>query len=193
MELLKDEAFEILFERKFTILLGWNNCIKRFRKRFMDLDLCAFYRKKNGETGGVFSSEFNLSKKHTEGSLSEFPFIFLFGENRLSPKYENEEMIGVVNIHKMEEVFIVAVDYNAAVKNEPGFSLPLTLETIGTNPLISISYTKTENTQGAILLLATLKELDNGSIIISNKSKLMDLLEAFNEIPGIDSILTSNQ
>jgi len=186
-ELFKDEYLVIQHEGRFDIILGWNN----YWNRFMDLDLCVFYRKKDGVTGGVFPSYYNY-QKHTEGSLSEFPFILLFGENRMSPKYKEEEMIGVANIHEMEEVYIVAIDYNAAVEDEPGFSLPLTIETIGTIPLITLSYSKPENTQGGILLLATLKEQDDGSLIITNKSKLMDLSAAFNKIPGFASIVTSN-
>jgi hypothetical protein len=92
----------------------------------------------------------------------------------------------------MEEVYIVAIDYNAAIEDETGFDIPVTLETTDTKPTVSILYSRTKDAYGAILLLATLKESGNSSVVITNKSKQMSLSDAYSEIPGFDSIVTQD-
>ena len=188
-EIHKNELVEFQYKNFFDIILGWNVF---WNGKYVDeIDLCIFYKKKSGETGGVYTNTYN-HKKNTEGSLMEFPFIFLMGEGRPNNKYNDEEIIRIANIHDMEEVYIVAIDYNAAIEDETGFDIPVTLETTDTKPMVAIPYSRTKDAHGAILLLATLKESDNSSIVITNKSKQISLSDAYNEIPGFDSIVTQN-
>lgn len=187
-ELHKNESLEFHNQGFFDIILGWDDFQEG--KWMEDIDLCAFFRKKNGETGGVFNNTYNHNKV-TEGSLSESPFIFLFGEERINPKYKCEDIIRVANIDEMEEVFLVAIDYNATIEENTGFDLPIMLELNENNLAVKISYTRTNDTQGTILLFATLKVSNNASIVITNQSKLMTLSDAFKEIPGFASIVTS--
>ena len=99
-ELHKNESLEFHNQGFFDIILGWDDFQEG--KWMEDIDLCAFFRKRNGETGGVFNNTYNHNKV-TEGSLSESPFIFLFGEERINPKYKCEDIIRVANIDEMGE------------------------------------------------------------------------------------------
>ena len=187
-ELHKNELVEFQYKNFFDVILGWDGFWKD--KYIDDIDLCIFYKKKSGETGGVYTSMYN-QKEDAEGSLMKFPFIFLMGEERPNNKYNDEEIIRIASIHDMEEVYIVAIDYNAAIKNETGFEIPVTLETADTKPIVAIPYSRSKEVSGAILLLATLKESRDSSIEITNRSTLMTLSEAFNTIPGFATIVTA--
>lgn len=188
-ELHKNEAVEFHYKGFFDIILGWDDF--REGKWMEEIDLCAFYKKKNGETGGVFTNTYNQNKM-TEGSLSESPFMFLIGDERMDSKFQCEDIIRVASIHEMEEVYLVAIDYNAAIEEKTGFDLPVLLEINGTHLMAKMSYSRTINDHGAILLLATLKESGNSSVVITNKSKQMSLSDAYSEIPGFDSIVTQD-
>lgn len=185
----KNESISFRHQGYFDIILGWDGIWKG--KNVDDIDLCVFYKTKAGETGGIYANTYN-HKKNTEGSLMEFPFIFLMGEERPNYKYNDEEIIRIANIQEMEEVYIVAIDYNAAIEDETGFEIPVTLETTDTKPTVSILYSRTKDAHGVILLLATLKESGNSSVVITNKSKQMSLSDAYSEIPGFDSIVTQD-
>ena len=191
-ELQKYESIEISYQGTIDVILGWDDLwddSKQLQIILDDADLCVFYKTKTGEVGGVFPNEY--SQKHTEGSLVQFPFIFRMGEERLYPKYQCEEIIRIARLHEMKELYIVAIDYHASVENETGFGAPVTLETVGTDPLIKINYSRNSYEQGSILLLAVLEEKCDGSLVITNKSKLMTMSEAFDSIPGFATIVTA--
>ena len=114
----------------------------------------------------------------------------LMGEERPNHKYDVEEVIRIANIQEMEEVFIVAIDYDEAIEEETGFNVPVMLEIHNSEPAVTISYSRTYEEKGAVLLLAMLKDSGSSSIVITNQSKLMTLSDAFNEIPGFDTIAT---
>lgn len=185
----KNTSLEVQQKGYFDVLLGWN-CKWEWLKNYSDdLDLCAFYRSKNGGTGGVYPNVYN-QKNGTEGALTEFPFMFLMGEDRITQKYNNEEIIRIANIHEMEVVYFVAVDYKATIGDENGFNCLVALETIGTEPLVSINYSRNNNEKGHVLILASLKASDSGDLVINNISQLLSLSDAFEIIPGFDSIVT---
>ena len=60
----KQEEATFTFEGRLRVDLYW--------KVGTDLDLCLFFRKKDGEVGGVFSNEYR-QKKSDLGSLEKFP------------------------------------------------------------------------------------------------------------------------
>ena len=59
--------------QELSLILGWDN--------LDDLDLCIFYKTSEGKTGGVFTPEYNNNKESC-GSLTSFPYIYLYGEPR---------------------------------------------------------------------------------------------------------------
>ncbi len=67
----KEEPAVFTFSGLLKIKLLWQSST--------DLDLCLFFKKKDGEIGGVFSSAFR-QKKSDLGSLTEFPFMLHKGD-----------------------------------------------------------------------------------------------------------------
>ena len=62
----KEKPAEFTFDGLLKVKLLWQSKT--------DLDLCIFFKRKDGQIGGVFSSAFR-QKKSDLGSLSEFPFM----------------------------------------------------------------------------------------------------------------------
>ena len=69
--------------------------IKLLWQSSTDLDLCMFFKKKDGEVGGVFSSAFR-QKKSDLGSLTDFPFMLHKGDK--PEPAEGSESIEQVNV-----------------------------------------------------------------------------------------------
>ena len=67
----KEKPAEFTFSGLLKVKLLWQSST--------DLDLCMFFKKKDGEVGGVFSSAFR-QKKSDLGSLTEFPFMLHKGD-----------------------------------------------------------------------------------------------------------------
>lgn len=62
----KEKPAEFTFDGLLKVKLLWQSKT--------DLDLCIFFKRKDGQIGGVFSSAFR-QKKSDLGNLSEFPFM----------------------------------------------------------------------------------------------------------------------
>ena len=79
-----------------------------------DLDLCLFFKKKDGEVGGVFSDLFR-SRMTDRGALDQFPYILHLGD---SPEpgegSESVEQINVGSLADLEQAYVCIVNYGAA-------------------------------------------------------------------------------
>ena len=69
----KGETATFTFSGKLKVRMLWQSAT--------DLDLCLFFKKKDGEAGGVFSDEYRRRRKDL-GSLTEFPFILHMGDQK---------------------------------------------------------------------------------------------------------------
>lgn len=184
-ELQKGDNSIFSYQEFFDIILGYDDG----KDNFTDIDFCVFYKKKDQSTGGVFSREYGRGLR-SEGDLYSFPYICLMGELRPKPSYQNEEIIRFANIHDMEEVYLVAIDYNAAVGNRKvSFPTSIIIETLCTKPVVSFEFSKCENDRGCVYLMAVLREYTEESISITNKAALLELSEAVNIIPGFNTII----
>ena len=66
-----------------------------------DLDLCLFFRRKDGEVGGVFSDLFR-SRKSDRGALDQFPYILHLGD---SPEPgEGSESVEQINVGSLADL-----------------------------------------------------------------------------------------
>ena len=81
----KEKPAEFTFDGLLKVKLLWQSKT--------DLDLCIFFKRKDGQIGGVFSSAFR-QKKSDLGNLSEFPFMLHKGdEAEPAPGGESIEQI----------------------------------------------------------------------------------------------------
>ena len=78
----------------------------------VDLDLMAFYRTKDGQTGGIFSDNYAGGSL---GSLNSFPFMELSGDEGVGATGgDNSEILTIVNLDAIEELHICAVNFTDA-------------------------------------------------------------------------------
>lgn len=106
----KGETADFTFSGKLKVKLFWSSPT--------DLDLCLFFRKKNGEVGGIFSNEYR-GRKTDLGNLNEFPYMLHMGDNKEpAAGGEETEQINVANLDEIDEAYICIVNYDAAVEEE---------------------------------------------------------------------------
>lgn len=148
-----------------------------------------FYNNADNITGGVFNRSYK-GNKETEGFLSCFPYVCYIGEERPNNKYNDEEIVRISKINTLTELYIVAVDYFAAVNEQEPFSLPLFLdiEYKGMLPFLSIKVNRNESEIGPICLIASIKKDTNDNVLVTNETRFYTVEKALESIPGFTQI-----
>ncbi len=78
----------------------------------VDLDLMAFYKTKDGRTGGIYSSNYAGGSL---GSLSDFPFIQLSGDAGVGAAGgDNRETLHITKLDDFEVLYICALNFTDA-------------------------------------------------------------------------------
>ena len=90
-----------------------------------DYDISVYYRAKDGSSGLIYfgghqnTNERNNSSMPSLGSLTEFPFILLAGDDDLGDwDGNNEERLSITHLDEMSEVYLMCWDYGAATSGE---------------------------------------------------------------------------
>lgn len=171
----KGETATFTFSGKLKVRMLWQSAT--------DLELCLFFKKKDGEAGGVFSDEYRRRKDL--GSLTEFPFIFHLGDKKEpSPGGEEVEQINVATLADIEKAYICVVNYDAAIKGrdvtfaDEGGRVEVTSDA-GDNLEVNMD----DPSQGHVYLVCSIAN-NNGEFALINESRVMDLGTAFDEVPG---------
>ena len=90
----KNDSVAFNFSGKLKVKLFWQS--------ETDLDLCLFFKKKDGEVGGVFSNEYR-SKKSDLGTLDNFPYMLHMGDNKEpAPGGEETEQINIASLAEID-------------------------------------------------------------------------------------------
>lgn len=168
------------FNEKLQIEMVWNTKT--------DLDLCLFWKAKDGQEGGVFSDEFNQNKNDL-GSLDKFPFILHTGDEKTPrPGGESNEQIKVKNIDALSELYIVVLNYAAAIDSqnitfsEHSARIEITTDT-GDNFEVPVD----DSRAGHVYVVCMIENSDAGKKA-SNKGDVLSLSQAFSQIPGFKLI-----
>lgn len=172
----KQEECAFTFTGKLKVKLFWSSST--------DLDLCLFFKKKNGEVGGVFSNEYR-GKKSDLGSLEKFPFMLHLGDNKEpAPGGEESEQINIASLADIEQAFVCIVNYDAAIEqrdvtyaDEGG---RVEVQSDSGDYLEVLADSKDE---GHVYCVCSIKNND-GDYALKNESRVMDLATAFDDIPG---------
>ena len=172
----KGETATFTFSGKLKVRMLWQSAT--------DLDLCLFFKKKDGEAGGVFSDEYRRRRKDL-GSLTEFPYILHMGDQKEpSPGGEEVEQINVATLADIEKAYIGVVNYDAAIKGrdvtfaDEGGRVEVTSDA-GDNLEVNMD----DPSQGHVYLVCSIAN-NNGEFALINESRVMDLGTAFDEVPG---------
>ena len=172
----KQEECAFTFTGKLKVKLFWSSST--------DLDLCLFFKKKNGEVGGVFSNEYR-GKRSDLGSSEQFPFMLHLGDNKEpAPGGEETEQINIASLADIEQAFICIVNYDAAIDqrdvtyaDEGG---RVELQSDSGDYLEVLADSKDE---GHVYCVCSIKNND-GEYALKNESRVMDLATAFDDVPG---------
>ena len=96
----KGETADFTFSGKLKVKLFWSSPT--------DLDLCLFFKKKNGEVGGVFSNEYR-GRKSDLGNLNEFPYMLHMGDNKEPAAGDEEtEQSNVASLNEIDYLEVIA-------------------------------------------------------------------------------------
>ena len=176
----KGEAAPFTFNEKLQIEMVWNTDT--------DLDLCLFWKTKDGQEGGVFSNEYNQNMADL-GSLDKFPFILHTGDEKTPrPGGESNEQIKVKTIDTLAELYVVVLNYDAAIDSQNvTFSdhsgrVEITTDT-GDNFEVPVD----DSRAGHVYVVCKIENSDAGKKA-SNKGDVLTLGQAFNQIPGFKLI-----
>lgn len=153
-----------------------------------DLDLCIFFKKKDGEVGGVFSSAFR-QKKSDLGSLDEFPFMLHKGDE--AEPAEGGESVEQINIAKLDDIdtaHVCVINYSRAIEGEEiNFA-----QDSGRVEILSDSGDYFEvvidaTEMGHVYDVCSIKNNGAENSVV-NEGVVMDLGTAFDKIPGFSLI-----
>jgi len=179
----KGEAAPFTFNERLQIEMVWSSDT--------DLDLCLFWKTKDGKEGGVFSDEYNQNVDDL-GSLDKFPFIKHSGDEKTPrPGGESNEQIKVKNIDALSELYVVVVNYDAAIDNknvtfnEHNGHVEITTDT-GDNFEVPVDDARS----GHVYVICKIENSDAGKRAI-NKGDVLTLGQAFSQIPGFKLIVNS--
>ena len=179
----KQEECAFTFSGKLKVKLFWSSAT--------DLDLCLFFKKKDGTVGGVFSNEYR-GKKSELGSLDKFPYMLHLGDNKEpAPGNEETEQINIASLDEIEQAFVCIVNYDAAIEGEDVTYADeggrVELQSDSGDYLEVLADSKEE---GHVYCVCSIKNND-GQYALKNESRVMELGTAYKEIPGFSLICNS--
>jgi uncharacterized protein involved in tellurium resistance len=154
----------------------------------VDLDLMAFYKTKDGRTGGVFSDGYPGGSM---GSLNSFPFIQLSGDAGVGAKGgDNEEVVRITKLDDMAEVYICTLNYTAASqKQDVAFNAYDGGVVIMDDKGESVAIPLNSSDKGHVAVIA---KIDNSSPMgakLVNENRIVDLGTFGSTVPGANLLV----
>lgn len=176
----KEKPAEFTFTGLLKVKLLWQSST--------DLDLCLFFKKKDGEVGGVFSSAFR-QKKSDLGSLDAFPYMLHKGdEPEPAEGGESVEQINVASLNDIDTAYVCVLNYSKAIDGEEvNFAQDSGRVEIMSDSGDYFEVTIDSETQGHVYSVCSIKN-NNGENSVMNEGEVMDLGTAFDKIPGFAMI-----
>lgn len=170
------ESYAFTFTGKLKVNLYWTSAT--------DLDLCLFFRKKDGGIGGVFSNEYR-QKKSDLGSLDKFPYILHLGDDHEpSSGGEASEQINIAKLNEIDEAFVCVINYGAASKEEDvTYAKEGGRVEIRSDSGDYLEVLADSNDEGHVYCVCSIKN-KGGEFALKNESRVMSLGKAYKEIPG---------
>ncbi len=156
----------------------------------VDLDLMAFYKAKDGRTGGVFSDNYPGGAM---GSLNSFPYMQLSGDAGVGAVGgDNEEVLRITKLDDLEELYICTLNYtDATQKKESSFSEydggVVVTDSKGESVAVPLDSTE----KGHVAIIA---KIDNSNPIgakMINENRIIDLATFSETIPGANLLMNA--
>ncbi|EEK16261.1 hypothetical protein PORUE0001_1429 [Porphyromonas uenonis 60-3] len=175
----KQEQADFTFDGKLKVKLFWKEGVIE-----SDMDLCLFFKKKDGSVGGVFSNEYR-GKKSDLGSLDQFPYILHMGDAKeATGDTEESEQINVASLDEIDEAYACIVNYTAAVNElDVTYSQASARIEIQSDSGDYLEVLADSPDEGPVYCVCSIKN-NGGTYALKNESQVMDLSRAFEDIPG---------
>lgn len=172
----KAEVAPFSFEDELQVKLLWTTDV--------DLDLCLFFKKKDGSVGGVFSDGFR-QKKSDLGCKDAFPFILHSGDVKARAEGgEKQEIITIYNLSEIESAYACFLNYDKAVEGEASvFAEDKGRIELSADTGDYLEVNAEEGASGQVFLVATIQTGEDGNKL-TNENKVLSLDDAFEQIPG---------
>lgn len=175
----KGESAAFTFEGKLKVVLSWETQT--------DMDLCIFFKKKDGGVGGVFSDGYRNNKADL-GSLDKFPFMQHMGDERdADSDKESSEIVKVANLDDIDTAYICVVNYGAATE---GRNVTFSDEKADVEVRCeeqSIEVVADSSDPGQVYLVCSIKNNGDSKSVV-NEKRVLDLSGALDQIPGFSLI-----
>ncbi len=157
----------------------------------VDLDLMAFYKTKDGRTGGIYSSNYAGGSM---GSLNQFPYIELSGDAGLGGSAgDNREELRIARIDHFEELYIVALNFTDASSGENNvfadYDANVSVIT-DTGEAHSVALDSAQ--YGSVAILCKFKKDFMGASLV-NASEVLSFKEFQAKVPGASEIKLSSK
>ena len=177
----KEKPAELTFDGLLKVKLLWQSKT--------DLDLCIFFKRKDGQIGGVFSSAFR-QKKSDLGNLSEFPFMLHKGdEAEPAPGGESIEQINIASLNDIDTAHVCVLNYSKAIDGEEvNFAQDSGRVEIQSDSGDYLEVLADSKEEGHVYCVCSIKNKD-GVYALKNESNVMDLSTAYEKIPGFELIV----
>ena len=158
----------------------------------VDLDLMAFYKAKDGRTGGVFSENYAGG---TMGNLNSFPFIQLSGDEGVGATGgDNEETLRITQLDDLDELYICTINFtDASQKRESRFRDYDAQVVVQDDKGESVAVPLDSTEPGTVAVIA---KIDNSGIMGSkliNENRVMDMASFKSTIPGANLLEISSK
>jgi len=176
----KEKPAEFTFNGLLKVKLLWQSKT--------DLDLCLFFKKKDGEVGGVFSSAFR-QKKSDLGCLDKFPYMLHKGdEPEPAEGGESVEQINIANLDEIDSANVCVLNYSKAIDGEEvNFAQDSGRVEILSDSGDYFEVTIDSSEMGHVYHVCSIKNNGQENSVV-NEGVVMDLGTAFDKIPGFSLI-----
>jgi tellurite resistance protein TerA len=171
--------------KQLVVELKWSAAV--------DLDLMAFYRAKDGRTGGIFSDSYTGGSL---GDLNEFPFMRLSGdEGGDVAEGSYEESLQIVKLDDIAELHIVAVNHTDASSGTDGtFSDYDGRVEVTTNVGEMIKVPLASSAQGSVACICKIVNTNATTGPLLSNESVVESFDSFKaRVPGASGVqLSSN-
>ena len=154
----------------------------------VDLDLMAFYKTKDGQTGGVFSDNYPGGSL---GSLNSFPFVELSGDEGVGAVGgDNEEVLRITKLDDLAELYIVALNYtDASQKIQSAFNSYDGAVVVMNDQGEAVEVPLNATEQGNIAVICKIDNTGAMGAKLINMNEIMDLGSFVSKIPGANALV----
>jgi tellurite resistance protein TerA len=172
-----DEAYVSI--KQLMVSLKWTAAV--------DLDLMAFYRAKDGRTGGVFSDNYTGGSM---GNLNSFPFIQLSGDAGVGAKGgQNEEVLRVTKLDDLGELYICTLNFTDASQNRAAAFRSYDAVVDVTDDKGEMVTVPLDSSQaGSVAVIAKIDNTGFMGAKLINENRILDISTFKTTIPGANTL-----